>query len=112
MEKDLRLRKNRDFQTVFKKGKSSWNRQFTLIIKRNNLGKSRVGFTITKKYGNAVERNKLRRRLREIIRNNKDLLFKGYDMVLIPKAGTKNMTYQDLESSVRHIFNFTKKRMK
>ena len=112
MEKDLRLRKNIDFQAAFKKGKSSWNRQFTLLIKKNNLGKSRIGFTITKKYGTAVERNKLKRRLREIIRNNKQILFKGYDIVLIPKASTKDMSYQELESSVKHIFNFTRKKIK
>ena len=106
MEKDLRLRKNIDFQAVFKKGTSSWNRQFTLIIKKNNLSKSRIGFTITKKYGTAVERNKLKRRLREIIRNNKQILFKGYDIVLIPKASTKDMSYQELESSVNHHKKF------
>lgn len=112
MEKNIRLRKNTDFQDVFKKGRNTWNRQFTLIIKRNNLRQSRVGFTITKKYGTAVERNKLKRRLREIIRTNKDLLIEDHDMILIPKACTKTMTYQALESSVRHVFNFTKKKMK
>lgn len=112
MEKDLRLRKNIDFQTVFKKGKNFWNRQFTLIIYKNDLSKSRVGITITKKYGTAVERNKLKRRLREIIRKNKYLLIKGHDMVLIPKASCKDMSYDELESSVKHIFNFTKNRMK
>lgn len=112
MTKNHRLRKNEDFQSVFKKGKNFWNRQFTLIIKKNKLSESRIGFTITKKYGTAVERNKLKRRLREIIRNNNYLLIKNHDMILIPKASTKNMTYAELESSVKHIFNFTKKRMK
>lgn len=112
MEKDIRLRKNSDFQLVFKKGRNTWNRQFSLVFKKNNLNKSRIGFTITKKYGTAVERNKLKRRLREIIRNNKYLLLDGYDMVLIPKKTTKDMTYDELESSVKHIFSFTKKRLK
>lgn len=112
MDKKLRLRKNRDFQAVFSSGKGYWNRQFTLIIKKNPTGQTRLGFTVSKKYGTSVERNKIKRRLREIIRNNKYLLVEGYDMVLLPKTVTKNMDYWELESSVKHIFNFTKKRMK
>ena len=99
MEKNKRLRSNRDFKKVYKVGKAYYNRNFTIIVKKNKLLGSRVGFSITKKHGNAVKRNKLKRRLKEITRHNIDLINEGYDLIIIPKQNTKNLKYQELEKS-------------
>lgn len=114
MEKSLRLRKNREFQTVYKRGSSYWNREFTIFTLKNNLSTSRIGFTVTKKYGTAVERNAIKRKLREIIRLNKHTLIKGYDIVIIPKKNTKDMNFEELTRSLIHVFGIVnrKKRTK
>ncbi len=111
MEKELRLRKNKDFQRVFKKGRAFRNRQFTMLAYRNVDFQTRIGFTVTTKYGTAVERNRIKRRLREIIRTNKKDILHGYDIVLIPKQITKEMDYKSLESSTIHIMGVGKRQI-
>ncbi|MDO5648981.1 MAG: ribonuclease P protein component [Gallicola sp.] len=115
MEKSIRLRKNREYTVVYKKGKRYWNHQFTMVVKRNNRPGTRVGFSVNTKYGNAVERNRIKRQLREIIRLNYDTMKKGYDIILIPKKNTKELDYQQLEKSVKHLFHLgfrSKKKVK
>ena len=112
MEKDKRLRSNGDFRSVYKKGDGYFNRNFTFIVKKNNLPGSRVGFSITKKFGNAVTRNKMKRRLKEIFRLNFDSLIQGYDIVVIPKQNTKELSYEELEKSCMHLIRKISKRVK
>lgn len=112
MEKDKRLRSNRDFRNVYKKGEGHFNRNFTFVVKKNNLPGSRVGFSITKKFGNAVTRNKIKRRLKEIFRLNFDSLIQGYDIVVIPKQNTKELSYEELEKSCMHLIRKISKRVK
>ncbi len=103
MEKQMRLRSNKEFNLVYRRGKKSWNRNYTIIVKRNGTENTRVGFSISKKVGNAVTRNRIKRRLREIVRNHKDILTKGYDVVVIPKVNTNEMDYAQLEKSLLHV---------
>lgn len=108
MEKNLRLRKNRDYNLVYKKGKKFYNRYFILIIKKKGKQNTRVGFSITKKYGNAVERNRMKRQLREIIRKQAHSLKKGIDMVVIPKKNTKELSFSQLNESLRAVLEKSK----
>lgn len=110
MEKSLRLRKNRDYQKVYKKGRSYWNRQFTLLVLKNNLNSKRIGFTVTKKYGSAVKRNNIKRRLKEILRNNKDTLAVGYDYIFVPRQNTYQMDFKDLTRSLLHLISLINKK--
>ena len=68
MKKSFRVKKDREFQKVFRKGKSTANRQF-VIYKYNKEDQShfRVGISVSKKLGNAVTRNRLKRRIRHIL---------------------------------------------
>lgn len=103
MEKRIRLRSNQDFKKVYARGKSYRNRNFILIVKPNSLPNPRVGFSITKKTGNSVTRNLLKRRLREIIRLNRSRLTKPLDMIVIPRKNTLDLSYRQLESSLLHV---------
>ena len=104
MEKEYRLRSNDDFIKVYKKGKKYWNRNLILYVRKNGLKYSRVGFSITKKVGNSVVRNKIRRRMKEIYRLNFDNIKVGYDIIFIPKKNTVDINYKDLEKAMLHIF--------
>ncbi|MBC8590883.1 ribonuclease P protein component [Wansuia hejianensis] len=108
MEKQYRLRKNMEFKKVYDCGKNYWNRNLIMYVKTNNLDKTRVGYTITKKIGNSVVRNKIRRRMKEIYRLNFHNIKEGYDIVFIPKKNVVNMSYDQLENSFLHIMNMAR----
>lgn len=111
MKKNQKLRDNRDFQIVYRRGKNYWNRNFNVIIRKSNLPGTRVGFSVTRKYGNAVQRNRIKRQLREIINEIFENLGNGHDIVIIPKKNTKEMTYQQLENSMKHVLRFAFKKV-
>ncbi|NLW39668.1 MAG: ribonuclease P protein component [Tissierellia bacterium] len=107
MDKRNRLRKNEDFKRVYRRGKSFGNRNLVLYIYKNGLDFSRVGFSVSKKIGSSVVRNKVKRRLREIFRNNFDNIMDGYDIIIIPKKNVVDMEFKKLESSVFHILKIS-----
>ena len=84
MEKQFSLRKNVDFERVYKKSKHYYNRDFTVFIKNNGINRPRFGFSISKKIGKANQRNKLKRRLRAIVYDNYRNI-NNVDIIIIPK---------------------------
>lgn len=107
MEKKYRLRKNLEFRKVYNNGKNFWNRNLVLYIRKNDLEETRLGLTITKKIGNAVVRNKIRRRLKEIYRLNLYRVKSGYDLIIIPKKNVVNISYKELENALIHILKIS-----
>lgn len=103
MQKENRIRKNREFQNIYKKSKRYYNRDFKILTKNNNLDYPRFGFTITRKFGKANKRNKTRRRLKEIIRNNLDKFESGKDYIILPKYHVIDMEFKDIEKSLLHL---------
>lgn len=107
MEKKYRLRKNMEFKRVFSGGKNYWNRNLILYVRKNKLDESRYGITITKKIGNAVVRNKIRRRIKEIYRLNLNRIKNGYDLIFVPKKNIVDLSFKELESAVIHILKIS-----
>ena len=101
--RDCYLKKNIDFQRVYKKRNITGNRNIIAFYKKNNLDNKRLGFTITKKVGNAVTRNRLKRQFKDIYYNNFNLLKDGYDYVFVIKKSCLDISYKELEASFRHI---------
>ena len=99
-----RLRKDSDFRRVYKHGKSFANRYLVMYIMRNNLEYNRVGISVSKKVGKAINRNKIRRRIKESYRLNIDANVKyGYDIVFIARVAIKEADYKDIEKSMNHL---------
>ena len=94
MVKDQRLRKSEEFATVLKKGKRQSNDLLVLGVQPNGLQINRYGFSVGKQLGNAVTRNKIKRRLREAIRELPTE--KGWDLVLIARKSASTTTYSEL----------------
>ncbi|MBC8586711.1 ribonuclease P protein component [Paratissierella segnis] len=107
MDKKYRLRKNIEFKRVYNKGKNYWNGDLTLYVKKNGLRETRLGITITKKIGNAVVRNKIRRRIKEIYRLNHHRVKNGYDLIFIPKKNVVGLSYKELEKSLIHVLRMS-----
>lgn len=91
------LRRRRDFDRVYQKGRSWANPILVLRISPNDVGFPRWGFAIGRRVGKAVQRNRLRRRLREIVRAR---VVGGWDSVLIARAGAAEATFKALAGSL------------
>ncbi|MEE9311889.1 MAG: ribonuclease P protein component [Planctomycetota bacterium] len=83
LRKKERLLKRSDFQTVFETRQSTGNKLIVLHICKNDLGHPRLGLVVSKKFGNAVARNKFKRRIREFFRLNKSKIG-SVDLVVLP----------------------------
>lgn len=104
LPKENRLKKNKDFEMVFKKGKGfSQNFLFLKFIK-NNLKVTRFGFVVSKKVSKkAVIRNRIKRRLREIVRKKIAEIEKGRDIIIIVIPDI-NSDFKALRDAVDKIF--------
>ena len=111
MEKRLSLRKDTDFQRVYRKSDAFYNRDFTILIKKNGLNHPRFGFSISKKIGKANQRNALKRKLRDIVRINYNNL-NGVDIVIIPKKHVTSYDYQALKKTFGHVMSIAFKKNK
>jgi ribonuclease P protein component len=102
-----RIRKKKDFLFLYKKGKRYKSTYFTLICLTNGLGYSRVGVVASKKIGNAVIRNRAKRRMRELFRRNKSALEFPVDLVMVSTAGMTLASWAEL----RELYLLTLKRV-
>lgn len=91
------LKKNNEFRRLYAKGKSAVDPYMVIYCRRNRLGQSRVGYTVSTKLGHAVTRNRVRRRLREIFRLNSHSLHPGYDMVIVARGRCVGAEYSAME---------------
>lgn len=74
-----------------------------LSVLPNALPHNRYGFIVTRRLGKAVERNRLRRRLRELLRLLHPQLQQGYDLVIIARSGSRRQSYAGLEKRLRAL---------
>lgn len=103
MDNLIVLKKNADYQKVYKKGVSAANRYLVLYRYVNcDLGR-RFGFSISKKVGNAVTRNRLRRLLKEICRHNLAVFPTGYDYIIIVRVKAGSQNYHQLENHLKSL---------
>jgi ribonuclease P protein component len=105
MKKDNRIRRRNDFAGAYRRGKSYANKYLVIYVLPNNRATSRFGFSVGKRIGNAVRRNRIRRRLREICRLHLGELVAGYDIVVIPRNPAPDTDHSTLTRALRHLFH-------
>jgi ribonuclease P protein component len=91
-----RIRKRQDYLRIYGQGVRITSKRFTIITLANQSGIRRLGMTVSKKTGNAVQRNRIKRILREFFRLNKSRLPASQDIVIIAKKGILPLTYGDV----------------
>jgi ribonuclease P protein component len=104
MKKAFRLRKNLEFKYVYNKGKSYANSFLVLYIIQNNSDFNKIGVSVSKKVGNSVIRNKVKRRIKECYRLNSYMIAKGYNIVFISRVKTSEATYKEIEKAMISLF--------
>ncbi len=107
MQSDMRLKKTAEFKKVYHYGESIANRELVLyVMERPNTNTFRFGISVSKKIGNAVIRNRVKRLIKEVIRSImvQHQLKEHKDIVIIARAPTANMNYADFDRSLKHLF--------
>lgn len=109
MKKTFRIKKNDDFQTVFNKGKSFANRQFVVYMYKNEQNVPfRIGLSVSKKLGNAVVRNRIKRYIRQSFTELKPEIRSGYDFVVIARKPSVEMSCSEVKSSLTHVLKLAR----
>mgnify|MGYP004457888017 FL=1 len=109
MRKLYIVKNSRDFEKIITTGKIIKNKSFVVYSIENNLPYSRFGISVGKKIGNAVNRNKYKRRLRNIIDKYKKDYINSKDYIIILRGSAKGKTYQELETDFLSLIDKMRK---
>lgn len=109
MKKELRIKKNKEFQDAFQKGQSFANRQFVVYrLTKEDQDYFRIGLSVSKKIGNAVVRNQIKRYIRQSVFELSDMIVPGNDYVIIARKPVAEMDFFEVKKSLTHVLKVGK----
>ena len=97
------IKKNGEFQNVYRNGRSYANKYLVMYVTNNDKKMSRIGISVSKKVGNSVVRHRITRLLRECYRLNEDKLKECYDIVVVVRVSAADVGYNEILSSFLHL---------
>ncbi len=97
------IKKNSDFQFIYKNGTSYANRLLVMYVYQGDREDTRIGISVSKKVGNSVVRHHVTRLIRESFRLNREHLDPGLDIIVVARAAAKDSDYKKIESAYRHL---------
>ncbi len=101
----VRLLKHADFERVYQQGRRQFSAHMTVFYRKRETGKGlRVGFTVSRALGGAVDRNRMKRRLREAVRLNLGGNATAADIVINPKRSLLAADFADITKEVARAF--------
>jgi ribonuclease P protein component len=107
MKKERRITSNIEFQSIIQHKRYVTNGSFVIYVKKRKFDYSRVGISVSKKLGSAVERNKVKRQVRMMLQ----ILFKpelNYDAVIIVRQNYLTKAYEENEKLLENVLNKVK----
>lgn len=107
LNKKFRLKKKGEFSKAYKQGHSKANPYLVIYYFKRTKKEIRVGFSVSKKIGNAVVRNKIKRRLREAIKPYINKILPSYDIIFIARHKIKGISFKDVEKNMVSLLNVT-----
>ena len=97
------LKKNHQFQFVYKNGKSYADRYLVMYVKENGTEKNRIGISVSKKVGNSVVRHRVTRLVRESYRLHEAVFNSGLDIVIVARKSAASAGYFEIEKALLHL---------
>lgn len=97
------LKRNIDFQNVYRNGKSYANKYLVMYVLENNTETNRLGISVSKKVGNSVIRHRMTRLVRESYRLHEEIFNSGLDIVVVVRTSASHIDFKDMESAVLHL---------
>jgi ribonuclease P protein component len=108
--KSSRLLKHADFQAVYEQGKKHFSGNVTAFYReRKDSGGPRIGLAVGKVLGGAVERNRIRRRLRAVVGRRLGLMARPLDVVMHPRKSVLNLEFTRLDAEIERLFSALQK---
>jgi len=104
LKKADKLRKRSEFLELQNQGKKVSNRHFVALIARGRMERTRLGITVSKKVGNAVVRNRIKRLSREYFRKNRDIFMGSLDMNFIAKKSVADLSTDQVFASLQDLY--------
>ncbi len=103
MKYTVTLKKNHEFRRLYSRGRSAVSPFFAVYCRRTGRKVNRIGITTGVKLGCAVQRNRVRRRIREMYRTNEERFSPGYDLVVVARTRAVYSRYGEMERSFLHL---------
>lgn len=95
-----RLKSPKEFRQIYQKGKFLAGPYLVMHFRKNGLECYRIGFSVSKKVGKAVVRNRVKRKLREICRLHEDLFPTGWDFIFVAREKSNSASYGEMEKNL------------
>ena len=102
--KSSRLLRRWEYLRVQRGGKKLHTPGFLVLYKKNRIGNTRLGIAVSKKYGNSVQRNRIKRLLREVFRRNSQLFPQSVDIVFVPKRIKEVPGYSEIVEQLVNLY--------
>lgn len=110
------LKKNNEFRTIYKKGRYKAGKYLVMYVMPNKKNINRIGITTGKRFGNSVQRNRMKRIIRESYRLSRDRMKMGYDIIFMARASERKAdspnrklkavsvpTYKEIEKEMNRL---------
>ena len=97
------LKKNHQFQFVYKHGKSYANKYLIMYIKENGTDRNRIGISVSKKVGNSVVRHRVKRLVKESYRLHEAVFNSGLDIVIVARPAAASVSFYETEEALLHL---------
>lgn len=107
MKSEERIKRNSHFRYIYNRGKSISNDTLVLYILKNKKSINRVGISVSKKVGNSVVRNRVKRLIRESYRLNRHNFINGHDFIFIARQKSSSADYKKVEGAMKHLMRKT-----
>lgn len=108
MKNTISLKKKKEFNNVYKFGKSIANNLLVMYTLNNSTNSNKLGISVSKKVGNSVVRHKITRLIKENYRLMENNIKIGYDIIFIARINCKNSNYYDIKKSISNLLTKTK----
>jgi len=102
---ESRIKKRRDFLAARRRGRRSHTKHFLVDVHRSPARRRRLGVTVSRKVGNAVQRNRVKRWLREVYRQHQEIFPNQRDIVITAKRGFQDFSYTTIRDELIALFS-------